>query len=144
MLLQENWYFQSVINQMDHACDLTIFRQIAFARKMRTRNQTEKTGRYHDIELSITSHVISKWRQKVTFDVIQFVNNNRLKPRTIHQIVRFIFHLSPKLHLKFWKYFGNMPYPKVDSDHYKSRVLHLLAKFYLTSFPKLWGDEQTF
>ena len=86
---------------MDHACDLTIFRQIAFASKMRIRNQTEKTGRYHDIELSITSHVISKWRQKVTFDVIQFVNNNRLKPRTIHQIVRFIFHLSPKLHLKF-------------------------------------------
>lgn len=149
---------------MYHACDLTIFRQITkvfcteatifpwhgfYSYPCQKKNANKKSNRKNK---QISWHrVINhqprnlKMAPKSYFRCHSVCKQQQVdaKNNTPNCEIHFPFK-SPKLHLKFWKYFRNIPYPKVASDHYKSRVLYLLAKFYLASLPKLRGDEQTF
>ena len=50
-------------------------------------------------ELSGAVHEILEWVWIATSDFAEIVNNERLKQRTVCQIVRFISHLSLQLHI---------------------------------------------
>ena len=90
-----------------------------------------QTNENHNAEFPTVCFVISERRWKGTFAFTEIVNNYVLKRGTVCQTVRFITHISLKLHMQYGKYFHSVVLGSVGRDYNKSnRALDFLAKIF--------------